>query len=365
MNKEYALPANVGALLTSDPNAAALTSVLAPNIWVVDDARPRRVWLSPGARALVDVPAADGSLELEQILHPDDVATVRRSIRISIQTGDSLALDRIRVVRGDGASLVTKWRGFPVRDDAGSPRCLIGTVDAENQAVLSNHPDDAAYLRKHIETLAQALGHDFGAAARGIATCLGWLEEGLHDQLSPDNAENLELLQSRARRLTTMVKGSVVFTRSLIRPYKIQRIDSATILEEAIGGLPSNDAARVQVANGLPFVSFDRSDFRTVFENLLSNALAASADGIGLVRVSARVNDDSVRFFVTDDGPGIEPAQRDWAFRLFTRLDSNNPGTGIGLAQCRALVERAGGTMGIDADIGAGTTVWFTASVAS
>jgi signal transduction histidine kinase len=111
-------------------------------------------------------------------------------------------------------------------------------------------------------------------------------------------------------------------------------------------------------------VTADRGRLRQVLLNLLSNAIKFSTDG-GRVTLSARLEDaERVRIAVSDTGIGIAPADQDKLFREFVQLDASTSrryeGTGLGLALSKRLVELHGGTIGVDSELGKGSTFWFT-----
>jgi signal transduction histidine kinase len=111
-------------------------------------------------------------------------------------------------------------------------------------------------------------------------------------------------------------------------------------------------------------VTGDRGRLRQVLLNLLSNAIKFTADG-GRIAVSARVEDTNrVRVAVSDSGIGIAPADQAKLFREFVQLDASNSrryeGTGLGLALSKRLVELHGGAMGVESELGKGSTFWFT-----
>jgi signal transduction histidine kinase len=111
-------------------------------------------------------------------------------------------------------------------------------------------------------------------------------------------------------------------------------------------------------------VRADRGRLRQVLLNLLSNAIKFTADG-GRIAVGARVEDATrVRVAVSDSGIGIAPEDQAKLFREFVQLDASNSrryeGTGLGLALSKRLVELHGGAMGVESELGKGSTFWFT-----
>jgi light-regulated signal transduction histidine kinase (bacteriophytochrome) len=122
-------------------------------------------------------------------------------------------------------------------------------------------------------------------------------------------------------------------------------------------------AARASVEAGpLPVVRAEASLLTTVFQNLLGNALKFHGEDPPHIRVAAEQDEEFWRFSVTDNGIGIDPEYAERIFVIFQRLHDRQtyPGTGIGLAMCRKIVEYHGGRMWLDTGHSPGTRFCFT-----
>ena len=133
--------------------------------------------------------------------------------------------------------------------------------------------------------------------------------------------------------------------------------------------MPSNSATRARGRSGawvdaqsLPIVTADRVQLVQLFQNLIGNAIKFCKDRAPRVRVEARLEDHRWRFSVSDNGIGIAPEYRGQLFVIFKRLHTRRefPGTGIGLAICKRIIERHGGDIGIESAPGGGSVFWFT-----
>ena len=150
---------------------------------------------------------------------------------------------------------------------------------------------------------------------------------------------------------------------------RLEALEVSALLREAADTVRAQLEARRHslVIEPLPdhlMVTADRGRLRQVLLNLLSNAIKFSTDG-GRVTLSARLEDSgAVRVAVTDTGIGIAPADQSRLFQEFVQLDASASrryeGTGLGLALSKRLVELHGGTIGVDSELGTGSTFWFT-----
>jgi light-regulated signal transduction histidine kinase (bacteriophytochrome) len=141
-------------------------------------------------------------------------------------------------------------------------------------------------------------------------------------------------------------------------------VDSGAALKEALDRLANRIAetgAKVD-AQSLPVVMADHLQLVQVFQNLIANAIKFCKGRAPNVRVEAVREAKRWRFSVTDNGIGIAPEYRGQLFVIFKRLHTRReyPGTGIGLAICKRIVERHGGEIGIDSAPEGGAVFWFT-----
>src|SRR5881296_3664269 len=150
---------------------------------------------------------------------------------------------------------------------------------------------------------------------------------------------------------------------------RLEPLELGALLQEAAGTVRAQLEARrhrlvIEPSADHLVVTADRGRLRQVLLNLLSNAIKFSTDG-GRVTLSARLEDSgAVRVAVSDTGIGIAPADQRKLFQEFVQLDASESrryeGTGLGLALSKRLVELHGGTIGVDSELGTGSTFWFT-----
>jgi signal transduction histidine kinase len=214
-----------------------------------------------------------------------------------------------------------------------------------------------------LEQFAYTASHDLKAPLRGIANLSAWIEDDLGDAITPDAHQHLEMMRGRVRRLEGLIDGITAYSRAGRKPGGLERVDVAQLVAESADLLAPPDAVRVVIAPPMPTFLAARVPLQQVFMNLIGNALkyGTPAEG-GTVEVSCQQEGAFWAFRVTDHGPGIAPEHHTRIFGIFQTLAARDrvEGTGIGLAIVKKLVERQGGSIRVESDVGQGASFVFT-----
>jgi light-regulated signal transduction histidine kinase (bacteriophytochrome) len=163
-----------------------------------------------------------------------------------------------------------------------------------------------------------------------------------------------------------MINGLMEFSRIQSRGMPFKPIDAEKILGDALVNIKmAVDESRAVITHDpMPTVTVDADQILRVFQNLITNAIKFRGKEPPRIHISAAKKDDAWIFSVKDNGIGIDEEYRDRLFILFRRLHGKEyPGTGIGLAVCKRIVERHGGKIWVDSKTGAGSTFYFTIPV--
>jgi len=171
----------------------------------------------------------------------------------------------------------------------------------------------------------------------------------------PGRAERLQRIVDELLDLARLQGGRI--------PVNPRRVPVRPLIEAAVDAqraFASNQHVELQaeVAPATPEVEVDTDRMQLVFANLLTNAIRHSPVG-SAVRVRGAATDGSVRFEVIDHGPGIPVDRREAIFQKFEQGQQRG-GAGLGLSIAREIVTAHGGTIGVDSEIGRGSTFWFT-----
>ncbi len=208
---------------------------------------------------------------------------------------------------------------------------------------------------EHLATLGAQVSHDLQNPIGALSGNLELLDE----QLTADepDVDAMRLLVSRGHRCASRMS---VLVQDVLRyavvggELALHDLDVADLVASVLDDVPTLGGVAVTVGD-LPSVRADGLQLRLLLQNLLTNV--AKHAGSGPVEVQAHVDGDAWMLEVVDHGRGVPPEARDLIFAAHTRLDTSVPGSGLGLATCRRVVDAHGGTIGLDETPGGGTTV--------
>ncbi|MFN8574230.1 MAG: PAS domain S-box protein [Gemmatimonadaceae bacterium] len=217
-----------------------------------------------------------------------------------------------------------------------------------------------------LEQFAYVASHDLQEPLRAVASFTELLEQRYKDQLDEKARTYIHHAADGARRMQRLIRDLLKVSRVGQGQVPLAPTDTATVLRDVLETRLRDairDAGAIVQVGALPVVSANETLFGQLIQNLLSNALKfRSADRAPVIHLSAERMGSTWRFAVSDNGIGIAPEHSERVFQLFQRLHSvaEYPGSGIGLALARRIVERHHGRIWFESRPGEGTTFYFT-----
>ncbi|WP_459191421.1 PAS domain S-box protein [Halosimplex sp. J119] len=247
--------------------------------------------------------------------------------------------------------------------------------DRRGMLVVQDITERKEYQRRleesneRLQQFAYAASHDLQEPLRMVSSYLQLVEDRYADALDDDGREFIEYAVDGAERMRAMIEGLLEYSRVETQGDPFEPV----ALDDVLADVRADLQVRIEEtdadidAEPLPEVEGDAGQLRQVFQNLLDNAIEYSGDEPPDIAIGAEREGDEWVISVSDEGIGIDPDDSDRVFEVFQRLHSreDHAGTGIGLALCRRIVDRHGGEIWVDSDIGAGATFRFTLPVAS
>lgn len=197
-----------------------------------------------------------------------------------------------------------------------------------------------------------------------VASYTQLLERRYKDQLDADASEFIAYAVDGVVRMQQLINDLLTFARVDMRGKAFGPVACQEIVQQALDALQNalKESNATVTYDTLPTVVADASQLRQVFQNLLGNAVKFRSTHPLRIHISATRSEKEWIFSVRDNGIGIEPQYAERIFVIFQRLHSRDqyPGTGIGLALCRKIVERHGGRIWVESQAGQGATFYFT-----
>jgi PAS domain S-box-containing protein len=228
---------------------------------------------------------------------------------------------------------------------------------------------DLARSNAELEQFAYVASHDLQEPLRMVASYTQLLARRYKGKLDEDADEFIGFAVDGARRMQELINDLLMYSRVGTRPLQPEAVDTNLLVDQVVSDLSAAiaDSHASVLRNELPMVQGDPTQLRQLFQNLIANGIKFHRPSTeAQVQVSATRENGAWTFSVRDNGIGIEPQYQERIFALFQRLHTraDYPGTGIGLAICKKIVERHGGQIRVDSAPGRGTTFLFSLPVA-
>jgi PAS domain S-box-containing protein len=232
------------------------------------------------------------------------------------------------------------------------------------EAELRRTAEDLARSNLDLERFAYVASHDLQEPLRAVAGCVNLLKRRYEGRLDERADDLIAHTVDGARRMQQLIDDLLAYSRVGTRAKAKEDADSGHALERALANLEAaiTDSAAVVTYSTLPVVRADAAQLTQLFQNLVGNAIKFRGDRPPTVHVDATLDGGAWTFAVKDNGIGVGPEYFERIFVIFQRLHTRSeyPGTGIGLAICKRIVERHGGRIWVESEPGMGTTFYFT-----
>jgi PAS domain S-box-containing protein len=233
------------------------------------------------------------------------------------------------------------------------------------QAELARTVEDLKRSNGDLEQFAYSASHDLQEPLRMVSIYSQMLQKKFESKLGASGAEYLGYILTGSKRMEQLLTDLRLFIQaSAMRNDAAQEVDAGEALRRALVNLTAAiEGSGASIAHGvLPCVRMHEFQLEQLFQNLIGNAIRYRSEESPQITISAERSGREWRFSVRDNGIGIDPQYKDHIFGMFKRLHSeaNYPGTGMGLAICKRIVERAGGRIWVESQLGRGSTFLFT-----
>ena len=269
-----------------------------------------------------------------------------------------------------GRILTVSLTVSPIRDAAGT---IVGAskvardiTDRERHEQELRQANDAlSRSNADLQQFVYSASHDLQEPLRMVSIYSELLKKEFGEKLGPDAAEYIGYTVQGALRMEQLLHDLRAYTlASTSAQEATEEIDARIVLDKALQNLETaiKDSGASISVGALPHVRLLGFQLEQIFQNLIGNAIRYRNNVPLRIEVAARLQEQYWLFSIQDNGIGIGPEYKEQVFELFKRLHSvaEYPGTGMGLAICKRIVERAGGRIWVESELGRGATFFFT-----
>jgi light-regulated signal transduction histidine kinase (bacteriophytochrome) len=245
---------------------------------------------------------------------------------------------------------------------------VVSYLSEQRSKTESELKDALANLKRSNEDLQQfayIASHDIKEPLRAIISFSELLEYEYSDILDENGKEYLEFITDGASRMKTLINDLLTYSRIKTNAKHPKLVDLNDILEDVKKNLSEaiKETNATIVYEDMPSIKVDRTQTLQLFQNLIINAIKFRGEEPPKIKVGVRKTENNWKFYVQDNGIGIEKEYFERIFGIFQRLHTREEydGSGIGLAICKRIVERLGGKIWVESEgRGKGATFFFT-----
>ncbi len=223
---------------------------------------------------------------------------------------------------------------------------------------------EMSMLNKELEQFAFIASHDLQQPLRTVSNYMHMFEEKYLEQLDENAGKYIHSVNNAIKRMSQLINSLLIFSQ-LGHNRKLAAVDLAKVLDDVLEDhetLIKSSNTTITIS-GMPVLNVYETEMHQLFQNLITNAIKfQKMDGKPIINISAEEKKGKWLFTVKDNGIGIEPVYFDKIFDIFQRLHGHKEyeGSGIGLANCKKIVQLHNGEIWLESKLHEGTTFYFT-----
>ncbi|MGQ0545241.1 MAG: PAS domain S-box protein [Betaproteobacteria bacterium] len=306
---------------------------------------------------------------VKEVSHPEDKdLTDAQRARVHEGELDSVRFEK-RYLRKDGRVVWVELAVALARDPHGHPQYEIAMFDditerKSAEGALAAAHEELKRSNSELEQFAYVASHDLQEPLRMVSSYTQLVMKRYGERLDGDAREFMNYVVDGASRMKQLIEDLLAYSRVGTKGKDFKPVAVESALKRAVTNLRAAiEESGAEIAHDpLPTLNADEVQLAQLFQNLMGNALKFRGPEKAKIRIKAEEKPSEWRFSVVDNGIGIEPQYFERIFMLFQRLHTKGdyPGTGIGLAICKKVVERHGGRIWVESGPGKGSSFIFT-----
>ena len=282
------------------------------------------------------------------------------NVRVKTESGVRFLESRVSGIWDEGGKLT----GFVLMSSDVTDKIKAEEERKNLEEKLRTYSLELERSNKELELFASIASHDLQEPLRSVSGFARLLQKRYKDKLDQNADEFISFIVEGADRMQQLIRDLLDYSRVTAwgKPFVPVDCNNAIVAALANLKLAIEESGAVVTFDPLPVVSADPGQIIRLFQNLIGNAIKYRGDSEPASHVSAKREGDEWVFSVADNGIGIDAKYYARIFQIFQRLHKRDeyPGTGIGLAVCKRIIDRHGGRIWVESEPGKGSVFHFT-----
>lgn len=256
---------------------------------------------------------------------------------------------------------------------SGAPRYdadnkVIGSIgihlDITNQKSLELQKEvllkELEKSNKGLQEYAHIVSHDLKSPLRSISALATWIQEDYSDVLDENGQQNLQLMQEKVAAMDKLIHGILEYSTANSSTMDVAEVNLNEVVKAVGDSIYIPEHVKLTVPEKLPVIFADRTKIHQLFQNIIGNAVVHIERKEGLVQVLYSETETHWGFSIKDNGVGIPKEYHKKIFEIFQSIGDNERSTGIGLSIVKKIIDRYGGEVWLESEVGVGTEFHFT-----
>jgi PAS domain S-box-containing protein len=307
-------------------------------------------------------------LNISSFLGKDQLFTAFKTIEEIKQTGSQKNPNEYKIRKKNGDSVWVETEASLIYRE-GKPYAIQWiardiTERKRREEELKKLSEELARSNTDLKDFAYVASHDLKKPLQSIEGFVKLLARRYKGKLDAKADEFVEYIVNGIQRMQELIKDLLEYSQVGAKEKKFKSADCSFLVDKAVSNLKAiiEESSAVVTHDRLPTIMADTSQMISLFQNLIDNAIKFRGEEAPRIHISAERKGDEWVFSIQDNGIGIDPKDSERIFGMFQRLHGSTdyPGTGIGLAICKKIVEQHGGRIWVESETGKGSTFYFT-----
>jgi PAS domain S-box-containing protein len=304
-----------------------------------------------------------------ELLHPDNISSIATEMENLLKNEGNGPVVEFRFLNKAGNYILMEAQANNQLINPAINAIVVNSRDITQrkavESAIMKQAHDLAVSNIELERFAYVASHDLQEPLRMVTSFMNLLQKKYNNQLDETANQYINFAVKGSNRMKLLITDLLRYAQVGTKPQPAELVDLSNSLAEmqVVMQHKIKNADTTIIAADLPTVIAIKTDIEQVLQNLISNAIKYQDEANKpCIKITGNDRSNDWLISVQDNGIGISPAFKEKIFEVFQRLHNNDAytGTGIGLSICKKIVEKAGGKIWVESDVGKGSTFYFT-----